>query len=329
MVFRLDDAPLGIKKNPGWKYFNPGQRLVLVSQIMPLTSMMSLLTIYLSVTLPLPRQRLQGCSCRSPLAHFYIHHARSSIRELHPFTTITHLASKNSETHSTEDDFPVQFLFRKQGTVLPPGEAAVAPLPLRQRIFRGKKQRVQSTQWTARLAAQADQLQPSPSVIRSSDGIDAEKASETSTPEAVGIDVTLRLEGPYFSPADPSHYDTVVCLVAGTGVSGALAIAAAFNAAAMQDSIMKETHIRKWRRCIIVWSVKDSDDIELPFIEPKAEGLELRKYLTGSGRARVDLRQELSEICVKARQYSGRSWVYISGPNKYIESGKEACKEVE
>ena len=119
----------------------------------------------------------------------------------------------------------------------------------------------------------------------------------------------------------------MVCLVAGTGVSGAIAIAAAFNYAATNDSTT-QAQTRKWRRCIIVWSVKESDDIELPFIEPKAEGLELRKYLTGPGKSRVDLGQELSELCVKEKREGARAWVYISGPNKYIESGREACKEV-
>ena len=173
-----------------------------------------------------------------------------------------------------------------------------------------------------------DEQQPTLSKKQSDSDADVEKSQATFSTEVFGIDIALRLEGPYFSPADPSRYDTVVCLVAGTGVSGALAIAAAFNAAAVGDSEAREPPTRKWRRCIIMWSVKEPDDIKLPFIEPKAEGLELRKYLTGPGRTRVDMGQALSEICVKGKKEGGRSWVYISGPNKYIESAKEACKEV-
>ena len=276
--------------------------------------------------MPLPRQRLSGCSCRSPLAHFYIHHAGSSLRELHPFTTITHLASKNNVTHQDEVEFPIQFLFRKQGKAPVSNNTVVMPLPLHQRIFRGKKRRVQSTQWTARLAALADEHRPDlPKNQRDVDK-DVEKSTTTFSPEVIGIDVALRLEGPYFSPADPSRYDTVICLVAGTGISGAIAIAAAFNYAATNDNT--DAPPRRWRQCIIIWSVKESDDIELPFLEPKAEGLELRRCLTGPSRARVDLTQALSEICVKEKRETGRSWVYTSGPGKYIDSAKEACKKV-
>lgn len=290
-----------------------------------------MLIVFSSVTVPLPRQRLSGCSCRSPLAHFYIHHAGSSLRELHPFTTVTHLASKDSATHLAEETFPIQFLFRKQGQAPPPSAAAVTPISLRQRLFRGKRERVKSTQWTARLANLADEQKPDVAPTNSSLGsieVDVEKTEATFLPEAVFIDVSLRLEGPYFSPADPSRYDTVVCLVAGTGVSGALAIAAAFNAAAVDDDPSQSgPHKRKWRRCIIVWSVKESDDIELPFIEPKAEGLELRKILTAPGRTRVNLEETLGEICVKSGE-GGRIWVYISGPGKYIDGAKEACKNI-
>lgn len=145
-----------------------------------------------------------------------------------------------------------------------------------------------------------------------------------------GVDVALRLEGPYFSPADASRYDTVVCLVAGTGISGAIAIAAAFNASA-QDSTERgqkgdEVHrASRWRRCVIVWSVKETDDIELPFIQPMAEGLELRKFLTGPGRKRVDLSEELGEIA----KGGGRTWVYISGPTAFLNAGKVACQIVQ
>ena len=294
---------------------------------------MTVLKVFLSVTLPLPRQRLSGCSCRSPIAHFYIHHAGSSLRELHPFTTVTHLASKNDTTHSSEDDFPIQFLFRKQGGKgQAPSDAAVVPLPFRQRILRGKEKRKQSTQWTARLAALVDEQPPELSKRQSDSNIDMERSPATFAPGAVGINVALRLEGPYFSSAHPSRYDTVVCLVAGTGVAGAIAIAAAFNYAAtnaFNDSTRKGLPPPKWRRCIIIWSVKETEDIELPFIEPRAEGLELRKCLTGPGRSRVNLGQALSEICVKEKGGGGCSWVYISGPDKYIDSGREACQEVQ
>jgi NAD(P)H-flavin reductase len=70
----------------------------------------------------------------------------------------------------------------------------------------------------------------------------------------------MRLEGPYFTPANPERYETVICLVAGTGVSGALAIAAAFQAG-RADAL--------WSRCVLIWTVRESDFVDLPFITGK------------------------------------------------------------
>ncbi|KAL9125205.1 MAG: hypothetical protein Q9217_005553 [Psora testacea] len=281
-----------------------------------------------SVTIPLPRARLTGCSCRSPLAHFYIHHARSSIRELHPFTTITHLASKNDATPPSDEDIAIQFLFRKQGKPMSTHELeeAVAPKPFYRRMIRGKKERAKSVQWTAKLASLVDEKSPGLQHAPLKGGISDLMAG--CPPTDHGIGVSLRLEGPYFSPADPHRYDTVICMVAGTGISGALAIAAAFSHAIRreQDARIDERPAvsRRWRRCIIVWSVKASSDIDLMPLDPISEGLELRKFLTGNGRRRLDLEQELADL-VEGRD---RTWIYISGPNAFIIAVKDACKHV-
>lgn len=285
------------------------------------------------MTLPLPRSRLTGCSCRSPLAHFYLHHANSSIRELHPFTTITHLASRNNATHPLDDDFPIQFLFRKQGKPLPESDIAqvVTPLPIYRRLLRGKKNRVRSAQWTAKLAGLADHKAKPVEKDGNTGSLMGERLRDGSLAnDQHSIPVSLRLEGPYFSPADPHRYDTVVCVVAGTGISGALAIASAFNHVASHDTpspAESEAQTRrKWKRCIIIWSVKADDDIVLPFLEPMAHGLELRKFLTGGGRQRVDLPTELGDVLEDHER--DRCWVYISGPDPFISGAKEACRNV-
>jgi len=185
---------------------------------------------------------------------------------------------------------------------------------------------MQSTQWTGRLAGLTDQYTPHRQATLSQ----TSNLESGQMPYSRGVDVALRLEGPYFSPADASRYDTVVCMVAGTGISGAIAIAAAFNASAQNAKECGENGDKvhtasRWRRCVIVWSVKETDDIELPFIQPMAEGLELRKFLTGPGRKRVDLSKELGEIAGGG----GRTWIYISGPSTFINAGKAACQAVE
>lgn len=279
-----------------------------------------------SVNIRLPRSRLTGCSNRSPLAHFYIHHMESSIRELHPFTTITHLASKNLATPLADDDFVIQFLFRKSSKPASsvPKKTRTRPLRLLSRIFSSKEQRVQSLQWTEKLARLVDRKM-------SDTPAGSEVAGCSHTFPCIGI--AVHLEGPYFSPANPFRYNTVVCLVAGTGISGAVAIATAFTEFRRSSNtseekpfpIVSNMQSPPWRRCIIVWSVKAADSIELPFLEP-CEGLEIRNHLTGPGRERVDLSRTLEKI--KEADPQGRTWVYISGPNAFIDKSESACKAV-
>ena len=185
---------------------------------------------------------------------------------------------------------------------------------------------MKSTQWTAKLASLADEQSPGPDRAPLNRTISDIQCGRPPTEQSIGV--SLRLEGPYFSPADPHRYNTVVCMVAGTGISGALAIAAAFNHTARREREAKmdekSTISRRWLKCVIIWSVRVDDDIPLPFLEPMSEGLELRRFLTGEGRKRVDLEEELGG----SAEGGGRTWVYISGPDSFISAGKEACKNV-
>ena len=111
--------------------------------------------------------------------------------------------------------------------------------------------------------------------------------------------VNLRLEGPYFTMDDPAAFDTVICIVAGTGVSGAMAIASAFRGldspasghslgedddgsesptSTIQPPSLPEklpavrdiaagqkcARQRLWRRCIVVWTVREDHYVDLP-----------------------------------------------------------------
>lgn len=242
------------------------------------------------LTMKMPRRRLDGCACTSPLAHFYIYHSDSSIRELHPFTTITHLASENVATAAEEDDLTIQFLFRKRSKQAKAAEPVIVEVKgfwatLRTLIAPKSKGKAQ---WTEKLAGQADW-----------DGEFAQSQLAASTPAAdksrqvsinsLGADhsfpiigVSLRLEGPYFTPADPARYRTVICLVAGTGVSGAIAIANAFRETERQRSEKEDPDCGGpvggackmsagehaiWQRCITLWSVREEDYIEMPWLK--------------------------------------------------------------
>lgn len=151
---------------------------------------------------------------------------------------------------------------------------------------RVRKRKVAS-QWTDKLGSLAD------GGVRSKKSLDTGMALHNQSTQTIinPIPVALRLEGPYFTPAKPSGYRTVVCLVAGTGVSGALAIAGAFkelnrqsvsaesalqlgSTAVAQDIPSSNSSVRTsrrwsrrgdiWTRCVVIWTVREDAFIELP-----------------------------------------------------------------
>lgn len=54
----------------------------------------------------------------------------------------------------------------------------------------------------------------------------------------------------------------------------------------------------------------------------KTPGLEVRSFLTGKGRDRINMEETIGSIM----ENGGRTWVYISGPNPFIEAGEKACR---
>lgn len=234
---------------------------------------------WFSLTVPMPRKRLSGCACHSPLAHFHIHHSGSSIREIHPFTTITHLASQKLSSTDTDKNIEIQFLFRK----------SKASSSLVSATEKNPERRLKR-EWTNKLADLVDEAAVDfspPSENTEETETDSQRQRQSAQNQ-----ISLRLEGPYFTPANPASYDTVICLVAGTGVTGAIAIAAAFRNQPMLEAL--ELEINKfghetihgaplernfsissysapsvrggiWKRCVILWSVRETEFIDLPF----------------------------------------------------------------
>jgi len=450
----------------------------------------TILTIHNSLALLLPRRRLDGCSCKSPLAHFYLYQSDTSVRQLHPFTTITHLASQNTITPTDQDSFPIQFLFRKQTRSDPSPSAETGDkandkaddkgdgkgndvthkrasgFKLIWDLLQKKARPGAGAEWTDRLASLADAPitnltppHPSPATSPANDSSSISWFGPYHPSHAA--DIGVRCEGPYFTPADVSKHHTVVCLVAGTGVSGAIAIVGAFNELQRQRAVhgfsspcnngIREqdcggrgcereggqnsagdcgVHGGKgkggggcevlggeneiWQRCVVVWSVREGDYIDLPFLrsefiilpfafltllqqlkltfflarhteENRAPNLEVRICLTGKDRPRVDMEQVLADIKAPSASASKSAsasaslkasasgsaetktegkeertekegtekvqgvtggttpqpsstdtdpepqnpdsiWVYLSGPNKFIDAGEAACK---
>lgn len=303
---------------------------------------------------PLPRTRLEGCACSSPVARFYIYHD-SAIRQLHPITTITHLALEDAITDPTENSINIEFLFRRHGGETPfvsvkrqgwslldawrkpknsnhdiysrigserserrvreQDSFALFDLESREPITRSVASQQSRTNHGSEAfepiqegSADVEALRPAPK----------RKNKAEMLMDNASVPTSLRLEGPFFTPANPSNYHTVVCLVEGAGVSGALAIASAFqqlerferkmlgperseerrkktnyDMSALSSNISEgrkheRTLERKWRRCLIVWVVPEEEHIELPGLQVPAESsLEVRIHLTGPGRKAI------------------------------------------
>ena len=170
----------------------------------------------------------------------------------------------------------IQFLFRK------------SKAPLSSTSTTGKSpERRRKREWTNKLAGLVDEassdVSPTSKIVKESDAEKQGRGAEYQT--------TLRLEGPYFTPANPASYETVICLVAGTGVSGAISIAAAFRQQPVIKVVEPKTTMfgqekihgapldrnpsissslapsvaRTWKRCVVLWSVREADYIDLPF----------------------------------------------------------------
>lgn len=193
----------------------------------------------------------------------------------------------------------------------------------------------------------------------------------TSSGPSVALETGLRLEGPYFTPAAPHRFKTVVCLVAGTGISGAIALAGAFDGKQQARSeaagvtlcssskgecdrmpILDSVSNNLWERCVLIWTVREEHYVELPVLRSNGTpGFETHVHLSGKGKPRLDAYSCLKEIVLHdmvAKRQTGAEkltnhdkmitdeelngegvWVYISGPNGFIDTAEMACKKID
>ena len=215
----------------------------------------------------------------------------------------------------------IQFLFRRVGPAITLQDSARHGSLFSNLLSRKGTGPAKSGQWTEKLASSLDQKvqeQSQPSL------------GEQETDLHTSLDLALRLEGPYFSPADPSRYHTAVCIVAGTGISGAIAIAGSFNALHKSGSTADPRSLESpslgpvWQRCIVSWSVREEDYVALPHLE-RTPDVEVQICLTGSGRPRLNVEQLMSRVRATMPIDAG-IWTYISGPKGFIDNAKKICK---
>lgn len=180
---------------------------------------------------------------------------------------MTHLSSKKLLAQEGDPTISIQFLFRQ--SVLNNNSQAISQPAL-----------AKSTQWTNRLGSLVDE-----ECLKVKHVMNEFSRPNTGITDLVPItseratDVKVRLEGPYFTPAHPETFKTVICLVAGTGLSGAVAIAAAFKAQKEAKCVDLDGKVEpapmpctgrgsssgRWQKCIVIWTVRESDYVDMPF----------------------------------------------------------------
>ena len=193
------------------------------------------------------------------------------------------------------------------------GSASSGPVFLFQRTsIEGKSARKQKkamkNQWTWKVGRKADSTDD----------------SETSRIK----NIRVRAEGPYLPPdRDFENADRIVCVVGGTGVTGALSLAEWFVAYRMYNSRATFT---------IIWSVRNASMAAVSewqtLVGRSAEmsgPLRLRLHVSSEyGRLNVDeaIRAELAG----SNEGEGTSaWLYISGPTGLLRAAEDTCCDIE
>ena len=181
------------------------------------------------------------------------------------------------------------------------------------------KQKKLDKQWTWKLGATAQANRTS--AINDEDPVPA-------TP----TEVQLHVEGPYI-PREATVYvsaQRVVCIVGGTGVTGANSLALWWL-----ENRTKEPHAR----FLLIWTVRHREtanlrewqDLEQRMMS--AENMQLRLHISSeNGRLDVEdaLRAEFSSAIPNSGQAEtgGKAWVYVSGPAGLLSKAENASVDL-
>ncbi|KAF5591942.1 ferric reductase [Fusarium pseudoanthophilum] len=140
-------------------------------------------------------------------------------------------------------------------------------------------------------------------------------------------DLEVRLEGPY--PINDTGYmkaSHILCIVGGTGVTGALSLARWWLDARPANS-----------RFALIWTVRTRDSLEITeWTDPvdvatTNRSLEIRSHIS-SENGRLDtaliLRDAFEAHNVMAADARGDGWVYGAGPDALVKVTEQSCIEV-
>ncbi|GAB7346183.1 hypothetical protein MBLNU457_4924t1 [Dothideomycetes sp. NU457] len=240
-----------------------------------------------------------------PLKTYYLNVPSASKFENHPFTACNGALSA-SENGRQQD---IVFLLRVPTT--------------------GKPEKQQAKEWTTKIQRLVDPVEKtSQTDLEIGNGLtvepkDERKLSGETLAGTCSRTIKLRIQGPYTIPHSPfNRYDAVLCVIGGTGISGALSLANTYIALKMSGKPCLT------QRFSILWSLRDTEDADLVDVSnmlalaAKAEiDVVLEKHITGTGRSRLDFTTALPQRLAGEES----TWVYFSGPDGLMNAAEQAC----
>ena len=139
----------------------------------------------------------------------------------------------------------------------------------------------------------------------------------------------LRVEGPYV-PSESGYVDAdhIICVVGGTGITGAISLATWWlNSRSYHDN----AHFT------LIWTVREHDTAMLQeWSDLESRCQELRninlQVHVSSESGRLDVHQTLRKLTADERKgestISRRAWVYVSGPAGLLNQAEDACVDI-
>ncbi|KAG8626122.1 hypothetical protein KVT40_006523 [Elsinoe batatas] len=245
---------------------------------------------------------------RYPLTSWYLNAPAISKWQIHPFTPARQRSSTLSEDALSN---AVVFLWRVPNM--------------------SRKEKKQAKEWTTRLTALITESVEG--------GQEADISVQNEQRRSIGIN--LRLEGPYPLSHRPfERYSHVVCVVGGTGITGALSLAERFIELGRTDRLGSDGNSAGCvtSRMTVTWTLKEAEDADLTDVKDLLRlaqevglSLTIRKHLTGPGKQRLDIKSSIEDFLHVSHGEKDSSddtmstWVYLSGPVKLMEAGETAC----
>lgn len=191
-------------------------------------------------SIPAHVSRREAATTDLPLKTFYLNVPSASKFENHPFTACNGALS-TSEDRRQQD---IVFLLRVPTT--------------------GKSAKQQAEEWTTKIRRLVDPInETSQTDLEIGNGLkvepkDERKLSGETLDGTCSRAIKLRIQGPYTIPHSPfNRYESVLCVIGGTGISGALSLANTYITLKMSGKPCVT------RRFSILWSLRDTEDADL------------------------------------------------------------------